>query len=179
MGAFWTPLSLALLSTMLKGLLLMTASLELCSATLRGQPRSRYQIDCTGARLCVHARSLATVLRVHGEVDALNADLVAQTIRRFSRLKAPLILDLTHLDFIGSAGLSALQTLNDEHRAAGLHCSVVGGSALRRLTQVIPDHGLPLVDSLSQGLAHIDAAVRARRRLVSGRARQEEPQRTG
>ncbi|BBX65861.1 hypothetical protein MSAS_50350 [Mycobacterium saskatchewanense] len=127
----------------------------------------------------VHARNVATVLRIEGEIDALNADLVAEAIRRFSRLKAPLILDLTHLDFIGTAGLSALQMLDDEHRSAGLHCSVVGGSALRRLTQAMPDHGLLLVDSVSQALAHIDAAVRARRRLVSGGPRQEEPQRAG
>lgn len=155
----------------------MTASLAAPAADLRGQPRSRYQIDCAGAQLHVHARSLATVLRIDGEIDAMNADVVAQAIRRFWRLKAPLIVDLSHLDFIGSAGLSALQILNDEHRRAGLHCSVVGGAALRRLTQVLPDHGLPVLHSVPQALRHSERNIRSRRRPVSGPARQEEPQR--
>ncbi len=155
----------------------MTASPDLCTTGLRGQPRSRYHIDCAGARLHVHARSVATVLRVDGGIDASNADLVAQAIRRFSRLKAPLILDISHLDFLGSAGLRALLILDDEHQLAGLHCSVVGGAALRLLTQVVPDHGLPVVDSVPDALRRVEGAIRARRGFVSGLARQEEPQR--
>ncbi|WP_156688610.1 STAS domain-containing protein [Mycobacterium sp. Marseille-P9652] len=156
----------------------MTAPPELCTAALRGQPRSRYQIDCAGSRLHVHARTVATVLRVDGEIDASNAHLLTREIRRFARLKAPLILDLTHLDFMSSAGLAALQQLHDEHRLNGVHCRVVGGPALRRLVQVLPDHGLPLVDSVPEALRHIEGVVRARRRFVRGLARQEEPQRT-
>ncbi len=155
-----------------------TAAHHLCAATLRGQPRSRYQIDCAGSRLHVHARNTATVLRVDGEIDASNAHLLAREIRRFARLKAPLILDFSHLDFIGSAGLAALQRLNDEHRFAGLHTRVVGGPALHRLLQVLSDHGLPLMDSVADALLHIEGVIHARRRFVRGLARQEEPQRT-
>ncbi len=61
----------------------MTSSLELCSPGLRGEPRSRYRIDCAAAALHVHARSLATVLSVDGEIDASNAELLAQALRRF------------------------------------------------------------------------------------------------
>ncbi len=131
-----------------------------------------------GARLHVHAPSVATVLRVDGEIDASNADMVAQAIRRFSRLKAPLILDLSHLDFLGSAGLRTLLTLRDEHQLAGLHCTVVGGAALRLLIQVVPDHVLPVVDSLPETLRRAEGLIRAHRRFFSGPARQEEPQRT-
>jgi anti-anti-sigma factor len=143
---------------------------------LRGQPRSRYRIDCAGSRLHVHARSQATVLRLDGDIDASNADLVAEAIRRFSRLNAPLILDLSHVDFLGSAGFSALQTLDEEHRRAALPCTVVGGAALRRLTRVAPDHGLVLVDSVPEALRGMEGVVRAGRRCVAGPARQEEPQ---
>lgn len=66
-----------------------------CTPDLREQPRCRYRIDCAGAQLDVHARSLATVLHFDGEIDASNADLLAQAIRRFSQLKAPLIIDLS------------------------------------------------------------------------------------
>ncbi|KKC03105.1 sulfate transporter [Mycobacterium nebraskense] len=141
-----------------------------------GQPRSRYQIDCAGAQIHVHARSIATVLRIDGEVDASNADLITEAIRRFSRLKAPLILDLAGLDFLAASGLRALLALDEEHRQAGLRCSLVSGAVLRRLTRVVPDHGLPIADSVAAALAHIEGATTARRRLISGPARQHEPQ---
>jgi anti-anti-sigma factor len=141
------------------------------------EPRSRYVIDCAGAQVHVHARSLATVLRIEGEMDATNADLVAQAIRRFTRLRAPLVLDVSHLDFLGSAGLRALLLVNEEHRQARLHCSVVSGAALRRLTRVATDHGLPVVDSVPEALQNTHDFIQARRRLLSGPARQREPQR--
>jgi anti-anti-sigma factor len=144
---------------------------------LLGQPRSRYQIDCAGAQIHVHARSVATVLRVEGEVDAANTDLITESIRRFSRLKAPLVLDLSGLDFLAASGFRALLVVNEEHRQAKLRCSVVSGAALRRLTRVVLDHGLPIAESVPAALAHIDCATTVRRRLVSGPARQHEPQR--
>jgi anti-anti-sigma factor len=125
----------------------------------------------------VHARSLATVLRIEGEIDATNADLVAQAVRRFARLKAPLVLDVSQLDFLGIAGLRALLLLNDEHRQARLHCNVVSGAALQRLTRVAADHGLPVVDSVPAALQQSHDFIRARRQLPSRLARQREPQR--
>ncbi|WP_082956112.1 STAS domain-containing protein [Mycobacterium sp. E3339] len=147
------------------------------STALLGEPRSRYEIDCAAAQIHVHARSTATILRIVGEVDASNTGLVTEAIRGFSRLKAPLILDLTGLDFLAGSGLRALLVLNEEHRKAQLRCWVVGGAALRRLMRVLPDHGLPIAESVEAALAHIDGATTARRRLVSGPARQHEPQR--
>lgn len=143
---------------------------------LLGEPRSRYQIDCAGVQIHVHARSTATVLRVEGEIDAANTDLIAEAIRRFSRLRAPLVLDLTGLDFLAGSGLRALLALNEEHRQAQLRCCIVSGAALRRLTRVLPEHCLPIADSVDAALAHIEGATTARRRLVSGPARQHEPQ---
>ncbi|OBH00369.1 sulfate transporter [Mycobacterium sp. E2699] len=134
-------------------------------------------IDCAGARVHVHARSVATVLRIDGEIDAANADLVAEVVRRFARLNAPLVLDLSGLDFLGSAGLRALLLLNEEHRAAQLHNNVVRGAALGRLTRVVTDHGLPVVDSVPEALQNTHDFIRARRRFLAGLARQGEPQR--
>lgn len=152
----------------------MTVLPDLCTPEL---PRSRYQIHCGAAHIQVHARRLATVLRVDGEADASNADLIAEAIRGFSRLKAPLILDLADVDFLAGSAFSALLVLNEEHRRAQLRCCVVSGAALRRLTRVVPDHGLPVVDSLDQALGHIERATTARRRLVAEPPRQHEPQR--
>jgi anti-anti-sigma factor len=141
-----------------------------------GEPRSRYVIDCAGAQVHVHARRLATVLRVEGEIDASNADLVTHAIRRFIRLKAPLVLDVSQLDFLGVAGLRALLLVNEEHRQARLHCNVVSGAALRRLTSVATDHGLPVVDSVPEALRNSHGFIHERRQLLSHLARQREPQ---
>lgn len=142
-----------------------------------GQPRNRYVIDCAGASVHVHARSLATVLRIDGEIDACNAELVAQVVRRFARLKAPLVLDVSQLDFLGSAGLRVLLLLDEEHREAQLHNNVVSGAALRRLTRVVTDHGLPVVDSVPEALQNTHDFIHARRRLLMGLAHQGEAQR--
>ncbi|MEM6108399.1 STAS domain-containing protein [Mycobacterium sp. 050272] len=159
------------------GALFMTALPFRYATDFRGQPRCRHLIDCAGAQLHVHTRSLATVLRVDGEIDASNADLVGGAIRRYSQLKAPLILDLSELDFLGMSGFRTLLVLNCEHRRARLHWSVVSGARLDRLTRVVPNHGLPLVDSVPEALQLVDDRIQARRQHYRGAPRQHEPQR--
>jgi anti-anti-sigma factor len=141
------------------------------------EPRSRYVIDCDGARVHVHARSVATVLRLEGQIDTSNADLVGQTIRSFARLRTPLVVDVSQLEFLASAGLRMLLCLHEEQRRAELHCNVVSGAALRRLTRVVADHGLPTVDSVPEALRHTHDFIHARRGFLSSLARQTEPQR--
>jgi anti-anti-sigma factor len=157
----------------------MTAFRDTYPSEPAGHPRSRYVVDCGGARLYVHARSASTVLRVDGEIDMANAGLVAQAIRGFARLKAPLILDLSQLDFLGIAGFRLLIVLNHEHQQARLPCGIVNGDSLRRVTRVLPDHGLPIVESETEALWLIDEATRTRRDFPTGMARQREPQRDG
>lgn len=72
------------------------------------------QVDCAGAGLRVHSHNAATVVCISGEIDASNADRVGEAIRRFSQRKAPLILNLSYVDFLGVAGFRALITLNRE-----------------------------------------------------------------
>ncbi|ORA22754.1 hypothetical protein BST12_09065 [Mycobacterium angelicum] len=116
-------------------------------------------MDCAGARVRVHARSLATLLRITGEVDASNAGQVSQAIRRFSQLDTPLIVDLSCVDFLGIAGFRVL---------SGLNCVVVDGPALSRLTRVITDHGLAIVNSVPEALQLVDQDIRTRRQMLSG-----------
>ena len=134
--------------------------------------RSRFSVDCAGAQVCVHAQRHATVLDVDGEIDAANADLVGQTMCRFAQLNAPLIADLSQLSFLGIAGFRALIAFNQEIQQTGLRCQIVAGAALRRLTHVVTNHDLPVVDSVSDALACIDATTQLRRS-----ARQSEPKR--
>jgi anti-anti-sigma factor len=101
------------------------------------------------------------VLCIEGEVDAANADRVSRELRRFAQLKTPLILDLSHLEFLGTAGFQVLLALNDERHKARLHCSVIAGRAMRPLQRIVSSHGLPIVDSVPEALQLIEDAVRA------------------
>lgn len=131
--------------------------------------------DFKGARPYVYARSMGTVLRIDGEIDASNADNVALAIRRFARLKTPLILDLSHLDFLSVDGFRALLVLNHEHQQARVHCSVVAGAAMRPLLRIVNEHGLPVFGSVAEALQLIEAIVRSRRQLLSDIVRQRQP----
>lgn len=147
------------------------------STDQRQPDRCRYMADFHGARLYVYARSLGTVLRVDGEIDASNANDVTQAIRRFARLKTPLILDLSHLDFLSIDVFRALLVLNHEHQRTRVYCSVVTGAAMRPLLRIVTDHGLPLVESVAESLQLIEDIVRARRQRLSGMARGRQRQR--
>jgi anti-sigma B factor antagonist len=48
---------------------------------------------------------------------------------------------------------------------------------MRRLTDVVTDCGLPIVDSIPEALQLIEEAIRTRRQFLYGKARQREPQR--
>jgi len=120
-------------------------------------PLNAYVIDCAGAQLLVYSRTPATVVRIEGEIDASNAEFIGRAIRRFAH-KAPLIVDASHLGYVGSAGLQVLLILTDERRHDRLRCSVVGGPALHRLTRVVTNHGLSLADSVTDALQLLSAA---------------------
>ncbi|OBJ49677.1 sulfate transporter [Mycobacterium sp. 1423905.2] len=133
-------------------------------------------VDCAGARLHVYARSIATVLRVDGEIDASNADSLANEIRRFARMKSPLILDLSNVEFLGIDGFRALLRLNHEHEQARLHFTVVTGRALRPLLRLVTNHGLNVVDSVPEALQMVNDVLGARRNLLAGLARLRQPE---
>ena len=77
----------------------------------------------------------------------------------FKQLKAPLILDLSHLDFLGVAGFRALLALDDEHRRDEVVCQLVIGAAVHRLMRVVTDHPLPVVESVPEALQRIEEAI--------------------
>ncbi|WP_406817572.1 STAS domain-containing protein [Mycobacterium sp. M23085] len=123
------------------------------------------------AHLYVYARSLGTVLRVDGEIDASNAKALTEAIQKFARLKTPLVLDLSHLRFVSVEGFRALLQLNDELRKARVYCSVVGGAAFGRLLRIVHHNGLSMADSVPEAFQNVDDILRARRQLLSDLAR--------
>ncbi|MEB4208871.1 STAS domain-containing protein [Mycobacterium sp. 94-17] len=119
------------------------------------------------AHLAVAARSLCTVLRVDGEIDASNATDLTRAIRNFTRLKTPLVLDLSSLRFVSVEGFRALLSLNDELRKAHVYCRVVGGAAVRPLLLIVHHNGLRTAGSVAEAFQDIDDILRARRQFLS------------
>ncbi len=126
-----------------------------------------YAIDCAGARLSVQARSLATVLRVEGEIDATNTERLADAVNHFSALETPLVVDISGLQFIGVTGFHALIAFDEERDRAGLLWALVSGDALRPFLRVVTDHQLPVASSVAAALHKIEADIRARREVLT------------
>lgn len=89
----------------------------------------------------------AAVVRAVGEVDLISAPLLSAQLQLAEAVvvpPAPVLLDLTEVTFIGSAGLSVLLDHNDRCAALGTRLQVVGGWVVKRvvavagLTEAIP-----------------------------------------
>lgn len=132
--------------------------------------------DFSRAHLFVYARSLGTVLRVDGEIDASNATDLTAAIRNFARLKTPLVLDLSHLRFISVEGFRALLLLNDELRKARVYCGVIGGTAVSPLLRIVHHNGLQVAGSVPEAFQNLEDILRARRRLLSDLAHRKPAQ---
>ncbi|WP_156764201.1 STAS domain-containing protein, partial [Mycobacterium sp. E3247] len=74
---------------------------------------------CEGARVRAHRRQLATVVTIRGEIDALNADQVGDHIRRFILGEDRVVLDMGDVSQFAEAGISLLETFDEDCRAAG------------------------------------------------------------
>jgi anti-anti-sigma factor len=92
----------------------------------------------------------ATVITAQGEIDAANANELTEYVEHFVRQSGRVILDLSGLDFIGTAGFSALHRINVVCSVAGAHWVLVPGPAVHRLLRICdPDDTLPTALSLA------------------------------
>jgi anti-anti-sigma factor len=86
-----------------------------------------------------------TVVTVDGELDAANADQLAAYVQRGVRRSKRVILDLRGLEFIGTAGFSALHRINVACSGAHVHWAMVASPAVSRLLRICdPDGTLPV-----------------------------------
>jgi anti-anti-sigma factor len=85
------------------------------------------------------------VITVDGELDAANADQLADYVQRSVRRSARVILDLRGLEFIGTAGFSALHRINVACSAAQVNWAMAPSPAVERLLSICdPDATLPV-----------------------------------
>jgi anti-anti-sigma factor len=101
------------------------------------------------------------VITAHGELDASNANQLADYVQRCAAHSNSVILDLSGLEFFGTAGFSALHTINVRCAGAGVRWAVVPGKAVSRLLRICdPDNALPPAESVQDIL---DANEKPRR----------------
>lgn len=108
------------------------------------------------------------VITADGELDASNAqDLVDYALRDAERTQR-LALDLSGVEFFGTAGFSALHTLNVRCAGAGVDWVMVPSAAVNRLLRICdPDSALPIAASMAAALSTLQADQRRLLQLVT------------
>jgi anti-anti-sigma factor len=110
-------------------------------------------------------------MTVDGELDAANADQLATYVQRNVGRTNRVILDLRGLEFIGTAGFSALHRINVVCSAAQVHWAMAPSEAVSRLLRVCdPDGTLPVTGATDEPLlkaAHWGDAQRPLLQLVT------------
>ena len=113
-----------------------------------------------------HLSDTTVLVTIRGEVDATNSRELAGYVERQIVGSGRLVLDLTQVDFFGTAGFAALHNVNVVCARYGVEWVLVVAPLLRRLLTICdPDGLLPLEDSV---VKDVDAGPRNRELLVGG-----------
>lgn len=133
-------------------------------------PTTRYgnpTFDCSGAQIRAHCRHLATVVTIHGEIDAVNVDRIGEYIRQCTLVKNPLVLDLSGMNSIAPAGISLLYILDDECRVAGVEWTLVASPAVIEVLHDYDDETtFPITRSVHEALRNLADVIVRRRQLL-------------
>ena len=107
------------------------------------------------ARFSVHWGRSGAVVSVAGELDAANAAQLGEYVQRCATSGEWLVLDLSGLTFIGTAGISVLQTIDARCAQAGMRWALVPGAAASRLLDLCDPTTLPLAESVTRALEKV------------------------
>jgi anti-anti-sigma factor len=96
------------------------------------------------------------VISIEGELDAANADLLAEYVHRCAGYCEWLVLNLRGLGFIGTAGFSVLEAINSACATSKVRWSMVPSEAVARMLRVCdPKSSLPTTESVAAALATV------------------------
>ncbi|BDB40842.1 MULTISPECIES: STAS domain-containing protein [Mycobacterium] len=102
-------------------------------------------LKCPNAEFTARWEASSGVVTARGELDAANSDQFAQYVARCARHCRWLVVDLTDLDFLGTAAFSALHRINVECSANDTTWAMVPSRAVSRLLRICdPDGTLPI-----------------------------------
>ncbi|MBV8860382.1 MAG: STAS domain-containing protein [Mycobacterium sp.] len=111
--------------------------------------RPTREFETPSARFTAQWGPSFVVVTAHGELDASNAHQLADYVQRCATHSRSVILNLSGLDFFGTAGFSALHTINVRCAAADVRWAVVPSRAVSRLLGICdPDSALPVTKSV-------------------------------
>jgi len=115
------------------------------------------RIDCHGAHFATRRlQPSIAVITAHGEIDAANAPEFVDYALRHAPNTERLVLDLSGLDFFGTAGFSALHSVNVRCAGEKIDWAVVPSSAVTRLLRICdPDSALPICPSVDAALSAV------------------------
>jgi anti-anti-sigma factor len=114
-------------------------------------------VDPTAFEVGKHQVDQAVVLTVSGEVDMLSAPHLAEAIHTaLAARPEALIVDLSKVDFLASAGMTVLVTAQSEVVAPTRLAVVANGAATSRPIKLMGlDNVLSLYSTLESALSHI------------------------
>jgi anti-anti-sigma factor len=108
------------------------------------------------------------VITAHGELDAANAQQFVDYALRNSAHIDRLVLDLTGVEFFGTAGFSALHSVNVRCAGEKIEWALAPSSAVTRLLRICnPDSALPICASVDTALSAVQGEPRRLLQLVS------------
>jgi len=124
--------------------------------------------DCHSAHFATRwLQPSMAVITAHGELDAANAQEFVDYALRHAPQTDRLVLDLTGVDFFGTAGFSALHTLNVRCAAEKIEWALAPSTAVTRLLRICdPDSALPISDSVDAALTAVQGEPRRLLQLV-------------
>ena len=135
-----------------------------------GSPDSHSdRTDCHAAHFATRWLQPSTaVITAHGELDASNAQEFIDYALRHADYTKRLVLDLSGVDFFGTAGFSALHTVNVRCAGEDVDWALVPSQAVTRLLRICdPDSALPICPSIDAALAALHGEPRRLLQLVS------------
>ncbi len=108
------------------------------------------------------------VITAHGELDAANTPEFVDYSLRHAPHTERLVLDLSGVDFFGTAGFSALHTVNVRCAGEKIEWALVPSSAVTRLLRICdPDSALPICSSVDAALSAVQGEPRRLLQLVT------------
>lgn len=119
----------------------------------------RVATDHCGMSLRTHFQPGATIVQVHGAVEAANAARLSDYVDDLASTARPLILDLRLVDLFTAEGYRTLIGLADKCRRTGARWALVPSDAVDRLLQTANgDHRLPVATSVADALQQLTSA---------------------
>ena len=111
--------------------------------------------DCHTAHFATRrVQSDTAIVSAHGEIDAANSqEFVDYALRNAAELER-LVIDLSGVEFFGTAGFSALHNLNVRTAGENIDWALVPSRSVSRLLRICdPDAALPVRDSIESALS--------------------------